>query len=237
MNSPAHTVKSVFQTLEENHCMTESFCPETIGSLRAQGFEPVVYIVDDEASICQALSRLLRSYDIRCETFSDPQHFLDQPRSLQPCCLLLDVNLAQGDGFSLQDEMNQRGLMLPIIFITGFGTIPMSVRAMKAGAHEFLTKPFNEEELLQVVVQALQLDAGRLAYRLETEALRQRYQSLTKREKEVLELILSSHMVKQIAFTLNISEITAKVHKRHVLTKMKARTPLELLKIYERLQP
>lgn len=229
-------MKGGVHTCEESYCMTESFCPEAIASLKAQGYEPVVYIIDDEASICQALSRLLRSYNIRCETYSEPEPFLNQPRPPQPCCLLLDVNLTQGDGFSLQDEMNQRGLTLPIIFITGFGTIPMSVRAMKAGAHEFLTKPFNDDDLLRVVAQALTLDAQHLAYRLETETLRQRYQSLTPREKEVLELILSSHMVKQIALTLNISEITAKVHKRHVLTKMKARTPLELLKIYERLQ-
>jgi FixJ family two-component response regulator len=235
MNSTIKGTISLSQVCEEYICMAES-CLDALALLVAQGFEPIVYVVDDEESVRQSLSRLLRSYGIRCETYAEAQAYLDQPSRTQPCCLLLDVNLAQGDGFTLQDELNQRGLSLPVIFMTGFGTIPMSVRAMKAGAHEFLTKPFQDEQLLQVVVQALTLDAEHLAYRLETETLRQRYQSLTPREREVLELILSSHMVKQIALTLNISEITAKVHKRHVLTKMKARTPLELLKIYERLQ-
>jgi FixJ family two-component response regulator len=196
---------------------------------------PRVYVVDDDAAIRTALQRLLHSEDIACRTFESAEAFLAQPVEEAPSCLLLDVNLAQGTGFDLQDELQLRGLHFPIIFMTGYGTIAMSVKAIKAGAKEFLTKPFEPEQLLDLVREALASDALNLTERCLTCSVKARFNSLTPREKEVMALLVTGKMNKQIAVELGTSEVTAKVHKKHVMTKMDARNVIELLKMHQRM--
>ncbi|WP_095095868.1 response regulator transcription factor [Pseudomonas sp. Irchel 3A5] len=196
---------------------------------------PKVYVVDDECTIRTSLARLLHSADINTECFANAQAFLEQSFEDQPTCLLLDVNLAASSGFDVQEELLRRGHRFPIIFMTGFGTIPMSVKAIKAGAHEFLTKPFEPDHLLMVVRQALEHDENELAGRLHVESVRRRFETLTPREREVMTLLVTGKMNKQIAGDLGTSEITVKVHKRHIMTKMKARTLIDLVKMHEQL--
>jgi FixJ family two-component response regulator len=196
---------------------------------------PKVYVVDDECTIRTSLARLLHSADIATECFATAQEFLEQSFQDQPTCLLLDVNLAASNGFDVQEELLRRGHRFPIIFMTGFGTIPMSVKAIKAGAHEFLTKPFEPDQLLMVVRQALEHDENELAGRLEVEGVRRLFDTLTPREREVMTLLVTGRMNKQIASDLGTSEITVKVHKRHIMTKMKARTLIDLVKMREQL--
>lgn len=198
---------------------------------------PLVYVVDDECSIRTSLSRLLNSADISAQCFATAQEFLQQAFNAQPTCLLLDVNLAASNGFDVQEELLRRGHRFPIIFMTGFGTIPMSVKAIKAGAHEFLTKPFEPDQLLEVVRQALAHDESDLLDRLHIEGVRQRFDTLTPREREVMTLLVTGRMNKQIASDLGTSEITVKVHKRHIMTKMQARTLIDLVKMREQLVP
>lgn len=196
---------------------------------------PRVYVVDDDAAIRTALQRLLSSEDIACSAFESAEAFLAQTLDQAPTCLLLDVNLAQGTGFDLQNELLVRGLHFPIIFMTGYGTIAMSVKAIKAGAVEFLTKPFEPEHLLDLVRAALAADALKLGERRLVCDARMRFNHLTPREKEVMALLITGKMNKQIASELGTSEVTAKVHKKHVMTKMNARNVIELLKMHERL--
>jgi FixJ family two-component response regulator len=196
---------------------------------------PKVYVVDDDAAIRTSLQRLLNSADIVCEVFDSAEAFLDRPLSQGPICLLLDVNLAQGTGFDLQQTLLDRGQTFPIIFMTGYGTIAMSVRAIKAGAREFLTKPFEPEQLLDLVREALTSDATSMDERCLTACVTARFDSLTPRERQVMALLITGKMNKQIAAELGTSEVTAKVHKRNVLTKMNARNVIELLKMSDRL--
>ncbi|RAU41512.1 DNA-binding response regulator [Pseudomonas sp. RIT412] len=196
---------------------------------------PKVYVVDDDAAIRTALQRLLSSEDIACRAFDSAEAFLGHTLEEAPTCLLLDVNLAQGSGFDLQHELHARGQHFPIIFMTGFGTIAMSVKAIKAGAHEFLTKPFEPEQLLDLIREALAADALNLSERQRVCDARERFNQLTPREKEVMALLITGKMNKQIALELGTSEVTAKVHKKHVMTKMNARNVIELLKLHERL--
>ncbi|MCD5986597.1 response regulator transcription factor [Pseudomonas sp. CDFA 553] len=198
---------------------------------------PKVYVVDDECTIRTSLARLLHSADIDTECFASAQAFLEQSFEDQPTCLLLDVNLAASSGFDVQEELLRRGHRFPIIFMTGFGTIPMSVKAIKAGAHEFLTKPFEPDHLLMVVRQALEHDESELVGRLHVESVRRRFETLTPREREVMTLLVTGKMNKQIAGDLGTSEITVKVHKRHIMTKMKARTLIDLVKMHEQSTP
>jgi FixJ family two-component response regulator len=196
---------------------------------------PMVYVVDDDAAIRTALQRLLCSADIPSSSFASAEAFLEAPLNEGPLCLLLDVNLAGSNGFDLQHELRVRGHGFPIIFMTGYGTISMSVRAIKAGAHEFLTKPFEPEQLLDQVREALHLDQQNFRERQLTSSVRQRFLTLTPREREVMALLITGKMNKQIALELGTSEVTAKVHKKHVMTKMNARTVIELFKMRERL--
>ena len=196
---------------------------------------PLVYVGDDECSIRTSLSRLLHSADIPTQCYATAQAFLEQTFTAQPTCLLLDMNLAASNGFDVQEELLRRGHRFPIIFMTGFGTIPMSVKAIKAGAHEFLTKPFEPEQLLDVVRQALAHDESELLERLHVQSVRHRFDTLTPREREVMTLLVTGRMNKQIASDLGTSEITVKVHKRHIMTKMQARTLIELVKMREQL--
>ena len=197
----------------------------------------MVYVVDDESSIRSSLTRLLSSADLSAQCFATAHEFLEQAFAEQPTCLLLDVNIAAASGFDVQEELLRRGHRFPIIFMTGFGTIPMSVKAIKAGAHEFLTKPFEPDQLLDVVRQALEHDERGLIERVHVESIRRRFETLTPREREVMAQLVTGKMNKQIAHELGTSEITAKVHKRHIMTKMNARTLIELVKMWEQVAP
>jgi FixJ family two-component response regulator len=197
---------------------------------------PLVFVVDDDASVREALSSLLRSVGLRALTFASAFDFLVAERPDAPACLVLDVRLPEVSGLELQRAMAATHDPLPVIFITGHGDIPMSVRAIKAGAVEFLTKPFSHRDLLDAVRHALEGD--RLARRqraLDLE-IRNRYDSLTARERQVLRLVVAGRLNKQIAATLGVAEITIKVHRRGVMAKMGARSLADLVRIAQRIE-
>jgi FixJ family two-component response regulator/DNA-binding winged helix-turn-helix (wHTH) protein len=195
--------------------------------------DTLVYIVDDESSVRTALSRLLRSAGIASKAFACAEDFLLEPFAEQIACLVLDVNLQAGSGFDLQQALHQRGSRLPIIFMTGYGTIPLSVKAIKAGAQEFLTKPFDENQLLEAVDNALNHARRTHASSLRSAAIRRRFDCLTPRERQVLALLVSGRINKQIAHELGTREVTTKVHKKHIMTKMNASTLIELVQMCE----
>jgi FixJ family two-component response regulator len=197
----------------------------------------MVFVVDDDAAVREALSSLIRSVGQPVVTFSCAQDFLAYTRPDVAACLVLDVRLPGLSGLDLQRELADRGVTLPIIFMTGHGDIPMSVRAMKAGAAEFLPKPFREQDLLDAVALALERDEAARRQRAEMAAIRQRYDSLTPREREVMALVVSGMLNKQTAARLNIGEITVKVHRRHIMDKMGARSLPELVRMSERILP
>jgi FixJ family two-component response regulator len=196
---------------------------------------PTVFIVDDDAAILDGLARLLASAGLEARTFSTASAFLEEPCPLGPACVLLDVRLPELSGFDVQEALSARGRNLPIIFLTGFGTIPMTVRAMKAGAAEFLTKPVEDDVLIDAVTAALARDAQTLETAAEDTELRARFASLTPREQQVMALVIGGLMNKQLAAELGTSEVTAKVHKRHVMDKMGARSLPDLVLVAERL--
>jgi FixJ family two-component response regulator len=199
--------------------------------------EPIVFVVDDDLSVREALRSLIRSVGLRCETFATGADFLRHPRPDMPACLVLDVHLPGGSGLDLPTELRELGADLPIIFITGHGTIPMSVRAMKAGALEFLTKPFSEQELLDAIRQALSRDREIRALRAELEAARSRFAKLTPRERDVFELVVTGRMNKEIAAELGTAEQTVKQHRGRVMQKLGARSLADLVHFAERLGP
>ena len=195
-----------------------------------------VYIVDDDESVREALSSLVRSVGLRVQTFASAQDFLNHVRSDAPACLVLDVRMPGLSGLELQRMLVEAGQALPIIFITGHGDIPMTVRAMKAGAAEFLPKPFNDQDLLEAIAQALQRDAATRRQRADLSELRARHKSLTPREREVMTRIVKGLMNKQVAGELGIAEITVKVHRHKVMEKMKAQSLAALVRMAERLE-
>jgi FixJ family two-component response regulator len=196
-----------------------------------------VFVLDDDLSVREALRSLIRSVGLRCETFATAAEFLRHPRADEPACLVLDVHLSSGISLDLPTELRQHGAQLPIIFITGQGTIPMSVRAMKAGALEFLTKPFSEQELLDAIRQALVRDGEARALRAEQHALHERLAKLTMRERDVFALVVAGRMNKEIAAELGTAEQTIKQHRGRVMQKLGVRSVADLVHLAERLTP
>jgi FixJ family two-component response regulator len=196
---------------------------------------PLVFVVDDDVSVRESLELLIRSAGWLPEMFETAQQFLSRPRPIVPNCLILDVNLPDLNGLDLQKLISVERTEMPIIFVTGYGDVPMTVKAMKAGAVEFLTKPFNDEAMLTAV--GLALDRSRTALVLETEmeALRGRHASLSRREREVMALVVTGLLNKQVAHELGISEITVKAHRGKVMEKMQAASFADLVNIAGRL--
>src|SRR6267143_5188015 len=197
---------------------------------------PIVFVVDDDISVRESLELLIRSEGWQPETFESAQEFLAHPRALVPSCLVLDVSLPGLNGLELQKRVAVERTDMPIIFITGYGDVPMTVQAMKAGAVEFLTKPFGDDVLLTAIRHAIERSRTTLAHEAEVKALRDLHSSLSRREREVMALVVSGLLNKQVGGELGISEITVKAHRGQVMRKMKADSLADLVTMAARLQ-
>ena len=198
--------------------------------------DPIVFVIDDDRMIREGMQSLIRSVGLRVEMFASAQDFLDAKRPDAPACLVLDVRMPGLSGLDLQLKLRDGGIPVPIIFITGHGDIPMSVRAMKEGAHEFLTKPVRGQDLLDAVQKAIAADRMLREERKDADEIRVRFDSLTPREKEVLELVVAGLLNKQIADQLRMSELTVKTHRAHVMEKTQAESLAHLVRMSERLK-
>ena len=197
---------------------------------------PTVFIVDDDRGVRQAIQDLVESVGLRAESFATGQEFLNRKRGADPSCLVLDVRLPQMSGLDFQRKLAELGLPIPIIFITAHGDIPMSVRALKSGAVEFLTKPFRDQDLLDAIQQALQRDRAAREQRDEVDELHERYLALTARERAVMGLVVTGMLNKQIGAEIGASESTVKIHRGNVMQKMQAGSLIELVRMADKLK-
>jgi len=198
---------------------------------------PTVFIVDDDRGLRQAIQDLVESVGLRAESFASGEDFLRAKRMNRPSCLVLDVRLPQMSGLDFQQRLTEAGIQIPIIFITAHGDIPMSVRALKSGALEFLTKPFRDQDLLDAIHQALERDRAARELQSEIHNLQERVRTLTAREQEVMNLVVSGMLNKQIASEIGTSEATVKIHRGNVMRKMKAGSVVDLVRMADKLKP
>ena len=197
---------------------------------------PTVFIIDDDRSMRQAVQDLVESVGLRAESFATGGEFLRRGRTTSPSCLVLDVRLPQMSGLDFQNRLAESGMQIPIIFITAHGDVPMSVKALKAGAVEFLTKPFRDQDLLDAIQQALQRDRATREQQAEILDVQERYQTLTPREREVMALVVSGLLNKQIASEIGASEATVKIHRGNMMQKMHVASLIELVRMADKLK-